>query len=72
MRELGRVRDGELDADGFAAIALSDAYFGCSASERERVGVGGEQQGAPLLALVSLLPDEHTGLRESLLHKLGA
>ena len=69
MKELGRTRDGELEAESFVEMALSDAYFGSASSRLEPVAVRGEQ-GAPLLALVGLLPDEHTRLREGLLQEL--
>ena len=69
MKELGRTRDGELEAESFVEMALSDAYFGSASSKLEPAAVRGAQ-GAPLLALVGLLPDEHTRLREALLQEL--
>eukprot|EP00966_Prymnesium_polylepis_P110723 2561159-Prymnesium_polylepis.1 len=61
MKVLSRTQRGECDVQSFVQTALSAEYF-----ERER----GEQCAAPLVALVQLVPDEHTALREELMEAL--
>jgi hypothetical protein len=57
LRELSRLRDGQMGAEDLIDLALSEEYFGPLGS-------------APLQALLCVLPDEHALLRASLISLL--